>query len=157
MFFTSEFKLPCWNEGWGNLWLRQKGRGHVTLQPSVHTDKHSSKPSTCQKEFLSVSQSLFLSLHSSIRSSTHFPFMPLFFLIDYVLSLFPGTRVNSGSFGIVSLYLSTFVSTAPRNGDGTEVSLSVPFIFCFFPAASFLYLLYFIIPLSPLIHPFHRT
>lgn len=53
--------------------------------------------------------------------------------------------MNSGSFGIVGLYLSTSVSnTAAGNGDGTEVILSFLFISCFSPAASF--------SISPLFH-----
>lgn len=62
--------------------------------------------------------------------------------------------MSSGSFVTVSLYLSTSVSnTAARNGDGTEVTVFLSYL-AFCPAASFLCLLHFVIPLSPLIHPF---
>lgn len=54
----------------------------------------------------------------------------------------------------LSVYCTSVSNTAARNSDGTEVTLSVPFISSFCPAASFLHLLYFIIPLLPLIHLF---
>lgn len=111
--------------------------------------------------------------HQLVRNSfclclSHFPFhsihqseaQPAFLACLRALSLslfylFLGAQVSSGSFGIITLYLSTSAgNTAAGNGDGTEVTLSVPFISCFCPAASFLYLFYFIISLSPFFHPF---
>lgn len=70
--------------------------------------------------------------------------MPPLSLIQSVLSLVAGAQVSSGSFGIVSLYLSASLRGTAALKAAAQRLLC---LFLCVPAASFLYLLYSLYPI----------
>lgn len=104
-----------------------------TLPTSQHAGQHSSKASTCQKQFLSLSH--FPRHRATFMNLDRQPSFLLYLhsLFVSVLSLFPGAWVSgSRSNGIVCLYRSTSIATtAAVKGNRTEVPGTLLCLFLF--------------------------